>query len=181
MCESPRGLEQHRPTLRNQHLLGPLDALTSEAALKVISIGRAPAGQRAPRGRRSIFPDKIDEIAGGGAKTRHDIHVIRRASPRMIINCEPSDDPGHSAARDTLEIFIDIIKNWHQPLTAIKASRRINKPGISILRHTPAVAVVQKLLIRSFLRFLFFLARFCRLQNPARRAEMSATRFYSCS
>jgi hypothetical protein len=50
---------------------------------------------------------------------------IARPHRRMTINYRDRVAP---LARDAHVIFIGIIKNQHEPLTAIKVSRRINKP-----------------------------------------------------
>lgn len=88
---------------------------------------------------------------------------------RMTINLsEPNSGLSTTYTRN---IFIDIIKNQHEPLTAIKMSRRINKSQISILRHISPVTRRNSEAPRArfFLLFHFFILRFvaCKIQNRA--------------
>lgn len=110
---------------------------TSEAALKVMSIGRMPADGFA-FGRYS--PIRSAKSRSDATSKPGTIFMSHLGHYRMTINLRSRNNGlSHYRATHTLEIyiFIDIIKNQHEPLTAIKMSRRINKSRISILRHIP--------------------------------------------
>lgn len=105
----------------------------------------------------------------GDVETGYNIHAVSRAPPddnqlrSRVAVLEP-------LPRNTLKIFIDIIKNQHGPLTATKMSRHINKSRISILRHIPPVTRRSCASARRFLlRFSFASFAACKIQPAASR------------
>lgn len=104
---------------------------TSEAALKVMSIGCMPADSFA-FGRYSPIRSAKSR---SDVKTGYNIHVASRALLNDDQFMKSHNGLSYYCTTHARSIFIDIIKNQHEPLTAIKMSRRINKSRISILRH----------------------------------------------